>query len=496
MKKIFLSISSILILLVGLISCDKNLQEVASLELANEETIVFDAAGGQKAIRLTTNQTYWVASPNVGWLQVNQEDNSFTITSEPNPGTAARKGEVLVTAGEISKRILVEQASAEDVLFVSTDKVNSEQFENKVTITVKSLSGEWTVEEGLPNWISTVRVPGENKLTVIIKENTEKAARSHKLFIKSKSATREVLITQAGIMYYIFPYITPESSSEDVKAYEEARRSVIQIDAAYQYGGAHTYVTKSKIFRTVKYNFSNKNLFSAVLEAEDPQLIVAPEFIKMLEEDGYVFRGDNNVERVYVKETRKGLAYFDIVVNISYNPADKVNYKKVTFRIIRGQRTPHPTYKEIPLGLARFDVSTTDVTAWETTHGGKMSSTKSYEDENFSDYFYDVNQSPYVIRRYVFDNQDKLINMHIFLYDVNKMFYMAGENQYVLTREFRKLLKDSGFTEIQKYDDPAKQFDTFYKNPKRKIALAFRVGHYGEVNDGVPVAHILMVPIE
>lgn len=495
MKKIFYFIPIVSLVLIGLYSCQKDLKEAVFLELSDNTTIEIPSSGGQKSIGVRTNYGKWVATPNVDWIQVNQEADAFTITVGTNKSPELRKGEVFVYAEGDPKRVLVEQLPGEGPIFISREKVEVDQFENTVEIKVKSTFGDWSLEGNLPEWISALRVPGEDILTLTIHENTHKTAREHKVFVKNKYASEEILVTQSGIMRYILPYLTPGASSEDVKVFEEARKSVLQIDAQYQYGGAHTYVTKSQLFRTIKYGYNNKNLFSAVIEVEDVLTIIDDEFITMLEEEGFKFVGDNNVELVYVKETQEGSAYYDIVANISYNPADKNNYKKVTFRIIRGQKMPHPTYKEIPLGLGRFDVSATDVTAWESTHGGKMSKSKSTVGETFSDYFYDVYKNPYVIRRYIFDAQDNLLNMHIFLYDVNKMFYSAGENKYILTREFKKLLVESGFTELQKYDDPAKQFDLFYKNPDRKIAIACRVGHYAEVNDGVPVAHILVIPI-
>ena len=484
-----------MLLLLG--ACNSNLDEVPFLELSENATVEFAAEGGQKSITVNTNYTKWVPTSNAEWLKVNQVADGFTLTADANMGKE-RKAEVIIYAGGETKRMMVEQAASTSKLLVSQDKVEVDQFEHKVDIVVKSALGEWSVEEGLPDWITVGVSPKDNTLALTIKENTDKAARIHKLFIKTKDEVKEILVTQAGIMHLILPYLIPDSSSEDVRKFEEGRKSVLQDDAKHRYGAADTYVTKSSAFRAIEYTLDNrKGVTSIMMMADNVTTTTSEEFLKLLTDNGFVFAGNNGVELVYTKETTKDGASYDIVANIAYGRSLPELYQKVLFRFIRGQKNPHPTFKELPMGIGALDVTMDGVAAWESTHGGTMSKEKSYvNNEGISDLFYDVFDHIYVTRRYVFSKEGRLLNMHLFLYDVNKLFYETPDGFYHLTKEFKKLLKNSGFTETRRSDDPNSQFKLFYINPKKKIAFAFRVGHYKEVNDGIPVAHVLAVPVE
>ena len=490
-------LKTLTILTLGLLltSCQKDLKGVETLDLSEYATVTFDQAGGHKEIKVSTNNIKWSASPNASWIKVSQGFDSFTITAEPNPGTETRSGEVLVLSGSLSERIPVEQAAMTDELYVSTEAVNVDQNQRDVAITVKSLSGEWTVEENLPDWITYSRVPGENVLTLSISANESLESRTHKVFVHSTGIVREITVTQAGKVVLLLPYLVPEATTDEVKEFEEGRGSKLQVDAAYLNNGSHTFVTVSDELRVIKYTFdSNKELVQAQMNADNLETITGEPFAKFLENEGFVFYGDNTVEMVYVKKIKKQDTYYDIVCNITYTQANPNFYKKVLFSFVKGQKGEHPTYNSLPLGIGRFDVVTDQVAAWESTNGGTMNEINTQIEENFSYYFYDVFDHIYVTRRYIFNKSDKLVEMDIFLFNVNKVFYSPEEGKYYLTNEFKELLTREGFTDIQRVADNA-QFDTFYKNPSRNIALAVRVGNYGEINDGVPVAHMLLVPI-
>ena len=496
MKTYFLK--SLIILSLGLLltSCQKDLKGVETLELSEYATVAFDQAGGQKEIAVTTNNVKWTASPNATWIKVSQGFDTFTVTAEPNPGTEARSGEVLVLSGSLSERIPVEQAAMTDEIYLSTETVSVDQNQREVAITVKSLSGEWSVEDNLPEWISYTRVPGENVLTLSIAANESLDSRTHKVFVHSKGEAKEITVTQAGKVVLLLPYLVPEATTDEVKDFEEARGSKLQVDAAYLNNGSHTYVTVSDELRVIKYTFdTNKELAQVQMNADNLETITGEPFAKFLENEGFVFWGDNTVEMVYVKKFKKQDTYYDIVCNITYSQANPNFYKKVIFNFVKGQNGDHPTYNSLPLGIGRFDVVTDQVAAWESTNGGTMNEINTEVGETFSDYFYDIFDRIYVTRRYIFNASDKLVEMDIFLYDVNKIFYSPEEGKYYVTNEFKELLTREGFTEIQRVVDNA-QFDTFYRNPGRNIALAVRVGNYAEINDGVPVAHMLLVPIQ
>lgn len=498
MKQSFYYILLIVIGLISISSCQKELQTPASIELSEYATIDFNADGGQKKIGVSTNQNTWTASANVEWLDITQYANEFVITSSTNETLKARKGEVLVMGGSATpQRILVEQAASEGGLSLSQDKIDVDQFEAVIEISVNSSGGQWSIEEPLPDWISVSRVAGEDRFSIRISENTEREIRTHKLFVKGNNRSEVIEITQAGKMHFILPLLEPESSSEDILVFEEARKSVLQKDASYMYGLSHKYVTKSHVFRTIKYTFDNNNLLGATITADNAEIIIGEEFLSMLESNGYKYWGDNSVEKVYVKQTQKGSTYYDIVANITYSAVDREHYKQVNFAIHKGQAAPQNTFKELPLGIGRLDLTKQAVAAWESTHGGLMSKSKTEIGDERSDYFYDVNDPTYVTRRYVFDNKsDELLNMHLFFYDINKVFYNAGRGNYRFTREFKKLLDDSGFTDVHRQNDSSKQFEVFYVNPHKKMAISLRVGHYATILDGVPVVHMLVLRFE
>lgn len=477
--------------------CQKELTGVEALELSEYQTITFDQTGGQKEITVTTGNPGWTAAPNADWIKVNQLSHSFTVSTEANPTTKTRSGEVVVRSGSLTERIPVEQAPMSDELFVSAEKINLDQSAQEVVLSVKSRSGDWSVEENLPDWIKATRVLDEDRLNLSFSANNTKAERSHKVFIHGKEVVREIEVTQAPKLVLLLPLLMPEATTDEVRAFEEGRKSKLQEDAGYLYGGSHTYVTLSDELRVIKYTFDkSKELVEAQLVSDELKTITSEKFAEFLESNGFKYIGDNTVEMVYVKKMKKGDTAYEVVANITYSMANPNFYSKVLFRFVKGQRGAHPTFNSLPLGIGRFDVTMNDVAAWESTHGGKVDELNTDKDATFSYIFYNVFDHIYVTRRYIFHNQkDVLGQMDIFFYDVNKFFYSPEEGKYLLTNEFKELLTKEGFTDIQRVDNNP-QFPTFYNNPARGIAVAFRVGQYDEINDAIPVAHMLVVPIQ
>ena len=485
-----------------LTSCQKELGGVESLELSEYGTVAFEQAGGQKEISVKTENPKWTAAPNAEWIKVSQGSDSFVISAEANKTTAPRSGEVLVLSGSLSQRIPVEQAPMSDEIYIGTETgengtLTLTQAAQELSVTILSKSGEWTVEENLPDWITYERVLDTDKLIIKVTENTSTEARTHKLFIHSKEAVQEIMVTQNGKLVYILPYLVPYATTDEVKAFEEKRQSTVQLDASYLNNGAHTYVTQSDKLRVIKYSFnSSKELVEVKMIAEDIQTITGEKFTSLLESEGFEYIGDDGFQIVYVKKTKKDDVSYEIIANITYqqNPFNGSVYKSVLFRFIKGQKGEHPTFNSLPLGIGRFDVVTDQVAAWESTNGGKLNPVNTIIGTDFSEYFYDVFDRTYITRRYIFNNAtDKLEQMDFFFYDPNKIFYSPEEGVYYLTNEFKELLQREGFTDIQNVDNNP-DFKTFYKSPDRKIALAFRVGHYAEINDGTPVAHMMLVP--
>lgn len=497
MKKIntTLYIAVFALLLLG---CQHEIIPPAVLELGDYATIDFPVAGGTKEVAIQTNQTEWIATTSDSWLEVLQRPNKLILKAAPNDSFDDRKTTVLITAAGLTQKVDVTQAAGKTSLSLMGDGLHATETENLLQIQqnpfattreIKVLTADpkWEFETVDATWLKAEKVPLESTLLLNIEENNTQELRTAILFVRTKDQTIQLQVKQEGALYFILPYLTPESTKEDVKDFEEARHSRVVQNASYLSGGAHTYHTKSPLFYEIKYSFDRRNLREVVMQCTTPEKMLSEEFTKLLESAGFEYKADSGMERVFIKNTLHNGTKYEIFANLVYGMPGVE--PKAVFNVLKRQPGPMPTFDKLPDGIGHLGITQQEVIAWESTHGGTYSTTNSKPDDNY--HFFNVLDKTYIARDYVFAD-GKLANMRIFTYDISKCFYSPAKGSFRMTDEFKALLTKEGFTEIRQTGDI---WERFYINRARKLAVSARVTSFATVLSGQPLVIMMYVPL-
>lgn len=496
------SLATLLVALFSTCSCSQ--QEIippAVLELEEYATIDYPIEGGEREVGIKTNQSRWtavVAGESSTWLRVVQRPGKLLLTAAPNETIRQRAATVVVTAGGETQKVEVRQAGKESTLSISAEeliagdqslRLDRSQFAGRTKLIILTEDPDWTYEVVEGPWIKAEKVALESTLLLTVEENKEKSPRSAVLFVRTKDKSVKVEIHQEGILYYLLPLLTPESTKEDVKDYEEARHSRVVENASYLSGGSHTYHTVSPLFYEIKYSFDRRNLREVIMQTQEAEGLLADPFTKLLEAEGFEYKADSGMERVFIKKVKHNGTTYEIFANLVYGMPGKDPH--AVFNILKRQERPMPTFDRLPDGMGQMmGVTRQQVIAWESTHGGTYSERNS--DPSTGYYFFDVIDKTYVARDYLFVD-GKLANMRIFTYDISKFFYSPGKNTFKMTDEFKALLQKEGFTETRTTGD---QWERFYINRARKLAVSARVTSFATVLSGQPLVVMLYLPFD
>lgn len=479
----------ILITLLGVVvtSCSNNL-DVVSLDISEFGTLNVGSEGEKKTIDVITNQRNWVVSANALWVEIEQHEKQFILSISKNELPVERKASVLIIAGGAARKLELVQSAGAGELHVTEEEILFDQFAQDHFLRVVSNSGAWEVEVSEPSWIKVEQIIEDNRLKILVDENTSQGPRSGKIFIKSANLVREIKVEQSGKLLYLLPLLSPGSNMEDVRKFEEQRKSSLILDKNFLTGGGHTYRTISPLFPKVVYNFSSDKIYEIDMIPDDVLTLTSEGFHNFLIENGFESKGDNGSEKPYVKKVKIGDASYEVRAQILY--AVPRQPQVVKFLILNRQPKAMPTFSELPKGFNNISSGTKSaVMAWEASNGGKLSQSNSAG--NF--YYFDVLDKIYIGRDYIFSDDGSAIQqMRMFTYDIDKVFYLAGENNYQMTDEFKALLEREGYKDPYEVND---EYKRLYRNYETGSVLGVRVGRIQGVNGGAPVVVFMHLPI-
>ncbi len=109
MKKIFVMMLAITGLLFAT-SCSENQDEEATLMLSEKSIDFKTNAKAEKSITVTTNQAEWSVIGSAEWIEAERNGDKLVIKVAKNETITARKGKVLVVAGNANATIEVKQS--------------------------------------------------------------------------------------------------------------------------------------------------------------------------------------------------------------------------------------------------------------------------------------------------------------------------------------------------------------------------------------------------
>ena len=268
-------------ILLCLFSCAKEDEFELPTLVLSENNVAFDKGVGERNISVTTNQSSWVASsPQEGdWISLVQDGNLLKVKVGENKMGAERTGYVLVNANGATGKIEVKQSAADVTLDVVPTAIYLPQTggEKTIDVTTNSSVYEVTPSEEV-DWLKIVKSDEEIKLVAGRNDTYQK--REVKLYAKSGSVTREIVVSQSGIQRYILP-INPGAPQDvhRIMEYELGRGSYLReyqtAMPAYGLEEMYTFITPSPIFTLIQYCSSDGVTPSQIITVGDGTKAIA-----------------------------------------------------------------------------------------------------------------------------------------------------------------------------------------------------------------------------
>lgn len=458
-------------ILLCLFSCAKEDEFELPTLVLSENNVAFDKGVGERNISVTTNQSSWIASsPQEGdWISLVQDGNLLKVKVGENKMGVERTGYVLVNANGATGKIEVKQSAADVTLDVVPTAIYLPQTggEKTIDVTTNSSVYEVTPSEEV-DWLKIVKSDEEIKLVAGRNDTYQK--REVKLYAKSGSVTREIVVSQSGIQRYILP-INPGAPQDvhRIMEYELGRGSYLReyqtAMPAYGLEEMYTFITPSPIFTLIQYCSSDGVTPSQIITVGDGTKAIAAvkdkAFGRFLSDNGYV-RSNSESDREYMNE--KELLSLKIYISEKENN-EGVN---LTFTPVMKQTGEYKTFDRIPyypLELLQADnVKVAQVEQYEKNAGSKeeertMNENKDTEVSQLQ-YTLKKNESPSApyARIHIFYTTDKdgnvpaklgSVQIGALLFKDTSLGVWKYGNKWIATNEIKKKLGEEGFSYLR-----------------------------------------------
>ena len=458
-------------ILLCLFSCAKEDEFELPTLVLSENNVAFDKGVGERNISVTTNQSSWVASsPQEGdWISLVQDGNLLKVKVGENKMGVDRTGYVLVNANGATGKIEVKQSAADVTLDVVPTAIYLPQTggEKTIDVTTNSSVYEVTPSEEV-DWLKIVKSDEEIKLVAGRNDTYQK--REVKLYAKSGSVTREIVVSQSGIQRYILP-INPGAPQDvhRIMEYELGRGSYLReyqtAMPAYGLEEMYTFITPSPIFTLIQYCSSDGVTPSQIITVGDGTKAIAAvkdkAFGRFLSDNGYV-RSNSESDREYMNE--KELLSLKIYISEKENN-EGVN---LTFTPVMKQTGEYKTFDRIPyypLELLQADnVKVAQVEQYEKSAGSKeeertMNENKDTEVSQLQ-YTLKKNESPSApyARIHILYTTDKdgnvpaklgSVQIGALLFKDTSLGVWKYGNKWIATNEIKKKLGEEGFSYLR-----------------------------------------------
>ena len=462
---LFLLLGSILLCMF---SCAKEDEFESPTLVLSENSIAFDKGVNERTISVTTNQGSWIASsPQEGdWLSLVQDANVLKVKVTENTMGTERTGYVIVNANGATAKIEVRQSAADVTLDVVPTAIYLPQTggEKTVDVTTNAAVYDVTPSEEV-SWLKIIK--SEEEIKLVAERNDTYQQREVKLYAKSGSVIREIVVSQAGIQRYIVP-INPGAPQDvhKIMEYELGRGSYLReyqaAMPAYGLEEMYTFITPSPIFTLIQYCSSDGITPSQIITVGDGSKAIAAvkdkAFDKFLTDNGYV-RSNSESDREYTNDQE----LLTLKVYISEKESNEgVN---LTFTPIIKQVGDYKTFNALPYYplelLQKSNVKVADVEAYEKNAGSKEEERTMNEYKNT-----EVSQLQYTLK----DNTDPMAaygRIHVFyttdkdgktpdnlgsvqigalIFKNTSLGVWKYGTKWIVTKELRKKLGEEGFS--------------------------------------------------
>ena len=191
LKKIILST---VIVVIALIAFYNYIMNAATYLRTEPDQICFVKAGGECKIEIDYDGYVWSVNHKPNWVDIEKNDNDFTIKINPNQTGQAREGSVTIQSGKQLAQVVITQMGYATRIEASTNTLKFSSSGGKETITIATDGCSWKAQ--FPEWIS-VR-DSEDGVVISCQRNSEEY-RTGTVVFKEDNVSTTIYITQGGL---------------------------------------------------------------------------------------------------------------------------------------------------------------------------------------------------------------------------------------------------------------------------------------------------------
>lgn len=191
LKKI---IVSTVIVVIAMIAFYNYIMNAATYLRAEPNQIGSVKAGGECKVEIDYDGYVWLINHKPDWVDIEEDDNDFTIRVSPNQTGQSREGSITIQSGKQLAQVVIKQLGYATRIKASENNLKFSSSGGKETITIASDGCEWKAQ--FPEWIS-VR-DNEDGVVISCQSNSEEY-RTGTVIFKEDNVSATVYITQGGL---------------------------------------------------------------------------------------------------------------------------------------------------------------------------------------------------------------------------------------------------------------------------------------------------------
>ncbi len=494
MQKILITILAITGMLFA-ISCGKDDDGGATVALS-EKVFEFTTDGGAKSLIVTAKEE-WLA---VGaeWIHTKKDGNKLTVSVDVNRTIQDREGVVAVSAGNAVEFLTVKQKAAVADAVVTPNSIVVEDSVGEIVLEVNATDEDWFAKTDA-DWLTVTPKQHRAEMVIAYAKNEIEDDRVADVIVTVGKVEKIVQVRQLGKMFFLLPYSKiGVATVEEVKEFEAARMNKFE-DSGYD--DFLSFKTRSKdmfpdLFYKIEYGVVAKARIAAFSGKRMEKEL--PAFKEWLKGKGFVEKS----EFLLINKEMGLSVKIDIAEDYSGS-----KYADILFDPVIIQDKDYPTFKEFPYLFAEWGAKKDKIDAYEAGKGGIYNEAQSeiggvdpntgepYRDDFL---FYDVpenkqgNEKEYSRSYLVYrDNQPKPgLYVSFQLMRNTEVAYFMYKGRPTLTKEFKELCEQEGFTYLGKSQG---NFDKFYSIDKE---LVFKIRISKRKDDESPFLELHMLKFE
>lgn len=191
MKKIIVAIVIVVIVMVAFYNYIMN---AATYLRAEPNQIGSIKAGGECKVEIDYDGYVWLINHKPDWVDIDENDNDFTIKVNPNQTGQAREGSITIQSGKQLAQVVITQMGNATRIKASENSLKFSSSGGERTINIATDGCGWKAQ--FPDWIS---VRDDEKGAVIVCHRNTDEYRTGSVTFQEDNVSTTIYVTQGGI---------------------------------------------------------------------------------------------------------------------------------------------------------------------------------------------------------------------------------------------------------------------------------------------------------